>query len=608
MNRENNPNGITVLGGPNFPQQQDDQLNFLRKRPQVDVYVPTEGEVGFSNLVTRALTASNNQHNKSEILSDPIAGCIVNDQRGNYLVGSPISRMKNLDELPSPYLSGILDEFFDDQLKPEIQTNRGCPFTCTFCVDGSALVNKVNKFSLDRVRNEITYICENVRKNIGTLGIADLNFGMYSRDLEICKFIKEGQVFSGYPSNIVTTTGKNSKEKIVKTLKELNGILRMSMSVQSMDEIVLENIGRKNISAPAMLEIMEDVKEAGLRTVSEVIIGLPGDSWESCIRSLRSLFNAGIDNIQMYTLMLLEGSELNTQSQRDKWKFETKYRILPRDFVQLKNGKRVIEIEEVVVGSNSLSFEDYLNLREIAFIIWVTSHGILFDLVRKLLSSYSIDTFELITQMYETRYKSKESIARIFRLFRDTTEDELWDDPKDLNDHYQMDSEWEKLLLGEVGNNVIQYFHGLIITDFIDDWISYTVESAKTILTKAVTCEPRLAEEIDAVEQFSHLLAKNILGENRPVLITESFDCDILGWFSDKSSSRLSDWKLNAPVKLGFALTEDQVRRLDDQISTYGDTRAGRSQAVKRTNVHDLWRKANTISDVDNPSGSICPT
>ena len=57
-----------------------------------------------------------------------------------------MDRIKSLDEIPSPYLTGILDEFFDGRLVPMIQTNRGCPFSCTFCVDGSASVNKESIF------------------------------------------------------------------------------------------------------------------------------------------------------------------------------------------------------------------------------------------------------------------------------------------------------------------------------------------------------------------------------------------------------------------------------------------------------------------------------
>ena len=38
---------------------------------------------------------------------------------------------------------------------------------------------------------------------------------------------------------------------------------------------------------------------------------------------------------------------------------KTKFRVLQRDFAKLSNGKKVIEYEEVVVGSKSMTFEEY---------------------------------------------------------------------------------------------------------------------------------------------------------------------------------------------------------------------------------------------------------
>ena len=80
-----------------------------------------------------------------------------------------------------------------------IQTNRGCPFTCTFCVDGADTVNRVNQFGLDRVSSELNYIGEHVTNNIHSLHISDLNFGMYPRDLEICDGIVGIQKKYDYP-------------------------------------------------------------------------------------------------------------------------------------------------------------------------------------------------------------------------------------------------------------------------------------------------------------------------------------------------------------------------------------------------------------------------
>ena len=75
-----------------------------------------------------------------------------------------------------------------------------------------------------------------------------------------------------------------------------------------------------------------------LITESEVILGLPGETYETQINTLKKLLAAKLDYVQVYTCMLINGSELNTPEQRKKWNFKTKFRILPRDFTTLKNG------------------------------------------------------------------------------------------------------------------------------------------------------------------------------------------------------------------------------------------------------------------------------
>ena len=53
MLKKSNPDGITVWGGPNFPNDMKSQIKFMNDFPYVDVYVPGEGEIGFSNIINR---------------------------------------------------------------------------------------------------------------------------------------------------------------------------------------------------------------------------------------------------------------------------------------------------------------------------------------------------------------------------------------------------------------------------------------------------------------------------------------------------------------------------------------------------------------------------
>ena len=133
-----------------------------------------------------------------------------------------------------------MDKFFDGKLTPMIQTNRGCPFTCTFCVDGADTVNRVNQFGLDRVSAELDYIGEHVTNNVHSLHISDLNFGMYPRDLEICDDIVGIQKKHNYPTSVLSTTGKNKKERIIQAIEKLNGT--MSLMTVSYTHLTLPTI------------------------------------------------------------------------------------------------------------------------------------------------------------------------------------------------------------------------------------------------------------------------------------------------------------------------------------------------------------------------------
>ena len=129
----------------------------------------------------------------------------------------------------------MLDDFFDGKLSPMLQTNRGCPFTCTFCTDGKDDVMQINRFSPERIREDLLYIGKHVPENTHTLYISDLNFGMLPGDIQTCDSIVEIQEKYDFPHKVLSTTGKNNKERIIESINRLNGTMALSMSVQSMD-------------------------------------------------------------------------------------------------------------------------------------------------------------------------------------------------------------------------------------------------------------------------------------------------------------------------------------------------------------------------------------
>ena len=591
MCKKTNPNVVTIWGGPNFPIDFPSQKKFMEHYKEVDIYVPTEGETGFSNVVKKVLESNSIDEVEQQITQSPIDGCISRNEQGQIQYTIPTVRISSLDEIPSPYLNGMMNKFFDGKLTPMLQTNRGCPFHCTFCTDGRDEVNKVNSFDIKRVQSEIQYIAEHIPKNTHSLHISDLNFGMYPRDIEICESLAKIQEKFGYPKYIKCTTGKNQKDKIIKAIKRLNSSLRVTMSVQSLDSDVLNNIRRDNISVDHMLALYPAIKEAELQTTSEVILGLPGETYSNHIQTLRDLIRAKMDEIVVHTCMLLDGSEMNLPEERKKWGMKTKFRALQRDFAELSSGKKVIEYEEVVVGSNTMTFEEYINLRILAFIIFVTNQGIVFDAIQKLLREQDIDVFELYYGMLTNKKNSSRKTQQVIEQFKQATIDELWDSPQELLENFQKDSEYKKLLDGEAGTNVIYHHKAVVISEYMDDWTEYVIESARILIKNSNNYNDELENQFESVANYCRGLSHNVLGQDRLDTNPQyEFEYDIPSWLSPKTNLKLNNFKLDAKLKISFQLDDEQFKMVQDNIDIYGHSRIGKSKTLKMLPNQKLWR------------------
>ena len=237
------PNTLIVFGGPNFPLEDKRREEWLRKRPFVDVYVVGDGEEGFRKIVDEWCKT----HDINKVKQKEIPGCysLINDKLCKTAEFSP--RIEDLDKIPSPYLKGYLDEFLEDsRLSPLLESNRGCPFTCTFCVDGTDSRSKIYHKSVSRFEQELEYVATRYKGKM--LTIADLNFGMYARDIEISNGIARIKEKYDYPYYIQVSAGKNNKPRILECASILKGSMGLAASVQSLDKQVLENVKRNNIS------------------------------------------------------------------------------------------------------------------------------------------------------------------------------------------------------------------------------------------------------------------------------------------------------------------------------------------------------------------------
>lgn len=349
--KELNPDCLIVLGGP---EPAVNNSEFFVNHPWADVIVKLEGEITFSHLL---------QHYRSNISLIP--GLIVNCQ-GQAVDTGTAPRIDNLDHLPSPYLTGLFDSLI--QSNPDItwnatlETNRGCPYQCTFCDWGSLTYNKVKKFNLDRVYSELDWIGQ----HCGFVTITDANFGMFvDRDNNIISKLIEVQHRWGVLKNFSITWAKNQKNEVIdivhRLVNESPSVSQgLTVSVQSMDEGVLDIIKRRNLDQHKIEEIFLLCDRYNIPVHTEIILGLPGDTEYSWKENFWQLFRSGNHTgISILHAQLLENAEMNL-NQRKFYKLDT---VPIYDYMSgsYDNGE-VDECIDVVVGTRDIPRDKMLDI------------------------------------------------------------------------------------------------------------------------------------------------------------------------------------------------------------------------------------------------------
>jgi len=294
---------VIVFGGPELPVTDSD---LFRKHPYIDFVIKREGEIVFKDLLCR--------------LSSPtdVPGLLIN-QNSKVVDTGDAARIDDLSQLTSPYLSGFFDRLIKEHPDVEwmatLETNRGCPYQCTFCDWGSLTYSKIKLFPLEKVFAELEWISRN---RCGTIYVADANFGIFpERDNQIVDRFKELQKTTGFPYLWGTTWAKNQKKEVVAIIKKLCDNsefynLGLNISLQSVTDQVLTNIKRKNMHDMAIKDMFKLAERNQVPVWTELILGLPGETLASWKENFYHLFRSDIHTLMDVSIcQLLENAEMN---------------------------------------------------------------------------------------------------------------------------------------------------------------------------------------------------------------------------------------------------------------------------------------------------------
>lgn len=594
------PRIVCVAGGPEFPIEPTDCREYLSQRKTIDFYVYLEGEIAFTNLIKKLHRGIEAVYLKSE----PQDGVMsIHPETGDLVAGPPIPRLMNLDEIPSPYLIGLMEQWFNGYYAPFIETARGCPFSCGFCFTGQAWFNAVARFSIERLKAELTYIAQRMTAYPSSLlSIADSNFGMYKRDEEIAEHLRTLQDEFGWPNTFDVTTGKVNYDRILRIASRLKNRMNVTCSLQSLNPKTLEVIKRKNIPMKEYQQLQNEIKRRGMLSVGELIAPLPEETKTSFFKGVKTIANAGVEFIVPYTTMLLKGTYINSQECREKYKMQTRFRLVPRQFGEYM-GQKCFEIEEVCVATNTMSFEDYLESRGFALISSLLSHE-QFDLITRHLKELGISNYDYLYHVWELVLSGKTQLSKIYDRYIEETKKELWDSRDALYAYFTKQNAYGKLLTGELGDNLIRKYKAEALLECCVPTIRLAYSAIENIAGEKITHE--FQKSLDATKRWM-IATRNIstLRDNWSINNSEILHLpyDVNSWYiaGDDSDSLIC---YDTPVDYKISYDSKEIEEfLSEGERLYGKDLTYRvGKLLINWSVRKFWRKCEPVAK----ESSVC--
>lgn len=362
--RRRNPDVLIIVGGPHVPEK---EAGFLAANPDIDVAVHGEGEDAFREILLRRLSG--------EPLTGIQSTAVKNRADGEIIVAPKRVRMRDLSGLPSPYLTGTFDPIMTQSdgvaWMALWETNRGCPFACTFCDWGSATASKVLEFDWQRLMDELDWF---TRHRIGFVFGCDANFGIRKRDMEIARALVAAKREHGFPQDFRVCFTKNSTHKIFELASIFHdgGMLKgVSLSMQSLDSATLEIIKRDNIKLDVFADLQQRYNSAKISTYTELIIGLPGETYDSFVGGIDTLLERGQHSqIIIYNCSVMPNAEMGDPEYRKKYGVKTVLSpIFQAHSVPHDSNDPVAESEPVVIETATMPLADWRRAYRLAWAV-----------------------------------------------------------------------------------------------------------------------------------------------------------------------------------------------------------------------------------------------
>lgn len=433
MTKRLKPNVITVMGGPNIRTDYDGIEKYLSANESLNYYILFDGEYPFGNIVETVLGGN-------ELLKPPLGCAGLVDGKLHFEPLDSQKRSKHIN-LASPYLMGFLDKFISDpNFIPLFETNRGCPFSCTYCTWGIAAQSKIRRRSLDLVYEELNYIARNSAHQPYWI-CCDANFGILKRDVEIARSLRQIKNEYGYPAKVELWHSKNTGDRNIEIARILND-QEGYIAIQSADPEVLKNCGRGSINFKEITKQINYYKDYHIEVLTDVLIGLPGETAKSHLNTLIKAFDFGFGTINPMNIRMLPGSQYESKADREKYLVETKFRPILGAY-GLYWGQRVFEIEESVRATKDMSEIELEGFKIVHWLIYFCWNCGFIKPFLKFAHRHGVNPAVILYELYSTKPLS---LAEMFSNMEKESMAEWFETKEKMILHYEQQMYFDEMV------------------------------------------------------------------------------------------------------------------------------------------------------------------
>ena len=281
--------GRIILGGPQISYQSHD---LERLYPEADAFVRGYGEQALVELL-----ACN--------VPRPIPGV--------HWAGEPDLAEQarvQLDELASPFLTGAVDVAQDHRFI-RWETQRGCPYRCTFCQHREADARPVlRRFDQNRIDDEIRLF---TRHGVRSIAVLEPVFNLGEHAYEVLGRLRHYK-YSGRLSLQCHSDAMREPERFLRACAGLD--VHFEFGLQTIHDVEMRAVQRRqNLDRFSTLVDMLHHERRSFEV--SLIYGLPEQTLTSFRESVRWCLSRRVPVIRAYPLVLLRGTQI--ASERDRW-------------------------------------------------------------------------------------------------------------------------------------------------------------------------------------------------------------------------------------------------------------------------------------------------